>query len=199
MIQPVIFEVEKQIPQWIADYFELANAGNCSHKQSFYSTIKPHVLKTFGKFAGYDLQIIEKKCWSCNGTGVFKHYHYEFSQRYLISQEPCWRCKGGIYETKKISLRRYILNGKLYHIPCENFVSMTYYTNEIKGVIVHEQVDPNKALRAFIILLWIYNKAEFYNYLTSFAAHEIQNKTSWIKPLLQSLFKKDNTNDELPF
>lgn len=197
MKQETLFEIEKQIPQWIADYFELANAGVYLHKQSFYNVVKPHVLKIFGQFAGFDLQIIEKKCWSCNGTGVFKHYNYEFSQRYLIKEEPCWHCKNGIYETKRIPLERYILNGKIYHIPTDN-PGITY-TNEIKGVIVHEQVDSDKALRAYIILLWIYNKPEFYNYLTAFVTLEIINKTSWIKPLLQSLFKRDNTNDELPF
>jgi len=45
MSQQTLFEVEKQIPQWLADYFELANAGNYRYKQEFYDHIKPVILK----------------------------------------------------------------------------------------------------------------------------------------------------------
>lgn len=194
-----LFEIEKQIPQWLADYFELANAGNYVGKQSFYTNIKPVVLRTFGQFAGYDLQIIEKKCWTCNGTGVFKHYHHEFGQRYLIKKEQCWNCNNGIYQTKHISLARFILNGKVYHMPAENYTSAISYSNEIRGIIQHEQVDPKEAMRAYIILLWKFNKPAFYDHLKSLVDLEVTSKTKWIRDLIQSLFKKDNIVDELPF
>lgn len=32
-------------------------------KQAFYSLVKEPLLQKFGHMAGYDLQVIEKKCW----------------------------------------------------------------------------------------------------------------------------------------
>jgi hypothetical protein len=72
-IQTAIFPETKHIPQWIADYFAIANAGSYPEKQAFYTKVKPLVLKIYGEFAGYDLQIIKHKCRSCDGTGIYKH------------------------------------------------------------------------------------------------------------------------------
>ena len=144
MSQQTLFEVEKQIPQWLADYFELANAGNYRYKQDFYDHIKPVILKNFATPAGVDLQIIEKECWSCNGTGVYKKYQYEYGQRYLLSEQACFKCDKGIFDIKQVYLSRWILNGKVYHMPADKPL-YTPVTNEIKGIIKHEPVDNQAA------------------------------------------------------
>jgi hypothetical protein len=200
-IEPVLFEVEKQIPQWLADYFDLANSGSYRYKQDFYTEIKPVVLKNFARFDGFDLQIIVKKCNSCDGTGIFKHYYYEYGHRYLLKKEPCYHCYDGIYMTKKVYLARWILNGKIYHLPYVNVSNDTPIKNEIKGFIKHNPVDSEKVLRAFIILLWQYNKGGFYHHIERIAELKIKEGYKWINGLIQGLFMRDNlkVSDELPF
>lgn len=62
-------------------------------KDHFYK-IKNELLKK-GKVIGYDIQFIEgKKCWSCNGTGIYVGYHYSGDQFH----DQCWHCWGGWYK-----------------------------------------------------------------------------------------------------
>lgn len=185
-MEPELFPAEKQIPQWLADYFYIANAGNYSLKQMFYSEVKPVVLRVFGVHAGYDLQTIEYKCWTCGGTG--KYYN----------GNTCYHCSNGIYSTRQFSLERFILNGRLYHIPCKEVV-VEPVVNTIKGVITHETIDSKEAQRAFLILLWKYNKASFYNHLKEIIGKGISEESKRIKEIAQGLFRKDNLGDELPF
>ncbi|MGE5052049.1 MAG: hypothetical protein ACM3KI_11145 [Bacillota bacterium] len=189
-----LMPLTKHIPQWISNYFYQANCGNYVGKQYFYEKIKPFVLNSFGEFVGYDLQIIKQQCYSCDGTGVYKKYHYEYGQRFLVKKEACIRCNGGIYMTKRFSLARYVLNGKIYHIP-HFFESNRNHINTIEGVINHESINHDEAFRAYLIFLWKYDKAAFYSRLKEMA----QTKLKWIPEFIQSLIKKDNINDELPF
>jgi hypothetical protein len=195
-----LFPIEKQIPQWLADYFNMANAGKYKYKAEFYANIKGLVLNIHGVFDGYDLQIIEKACWSCDGTGIYKMYQYKNNKRYLLDKRDCYHCINGIYHTRRQPLERYLLNGVIYHIPVSPIREGLPWTpqpihNEIKGLIIHEPVDGDAALRAFLILCWKYNKLFFYQQAKEFAAQ----KTEWIINLIQSLFKKDNCIDDLPF
>lgn len=192
--QTTLFPDKLHIPQWLADYFHQANAGEYEYKSSFYTDIKPIVLGDYGVFSGYDLQIIEKKCRSCHGTGQYKHYHYENGRRYVLRTEPCYNCTDGIYYTAKVSLERYILNGKLYHMPCDAPVNAPV-VSVIRGIVKHEWVAPQQAIRAYYILLWRYNKPLFYQRLKKLAETKIEG----IHNLLQSLFRKDKSNDDLPF
>jgi len=196
-----LFETKKDIPKWIADYFYLANSGTYSGKQSFYSNVKTIILDKFGIFDGYDQQIIKKECWSCHGTGLYKHYWYECGELMCIKQEKCYSCIKGVYSTRQFFLKRYILNENIYHIPCDFEPIVGPIKNKINGIIKHETVNSEQAYRAYIILLFLYNKNKFYCLIKDMIQEEIRLKTNWIRPLIQKLFAYENTNtaDTLPF
>lgn len=188
------------IPKWVADYFYLANSGIYSGKQSFYSDVKPVILEKFAIFDGYDQQIIKKQCWSCNGTGIYTHttYHYPGGNK-TERTEPCYSCIKGIYSTREFFLKRYILNEMVYHIPCDFAPLVGPIKNKVHGIIKHEAVDSQKAYRAYIILLFLYNKTKFYYMVKDLIQEEIRLKTNWKRQLIQKLFAYENTNDDLPF
>lgn len=192
--QMELIPVIKHIPQWLADYFYKANAGEYKGKEYFYNQIKPFVLGCYGEFIGYELQIIKYKCTACGGTGTYKHYHWEDGQRYLLRQEPCFCCINGIYATMKFSLRKYVLNGKSYHIP-QTFKPDERHINTIRGKIKHEKIDSKEAYSAYLIILWKYDKQSFYRQLKEIT----KTKLKWVPELIQKIIRKDNTKDELPF
>ncbi len=197
--------MKTSIPRWVAEYFHIANSGIYSGKQSFYSNVKSVILEKFGIFDGYDQQIIKKQCWSCNGTGIYTHttYHYPEGNK-TQRKEPCYSCIKGIYSTRQFFLKRYLLNEKLYHIPCDFepiIVTPDLIKNSIDGIIKHETVDSQKSHRAYIILLFLYNKTKFYYMVKDIIQEEIRLKTTWKRQLIQKLFAYENTaaSDDLPF
>lgn len=146
----------------LANLLWKANAGMYPEKQLFYEHVKKPILSIYGVSDGYDLQTIKKKCWSCDGTGIYKHYHYEYGERFLVKQEECWNCSNGIYETKYIWLKRSIINGIIYHTP----VILPFMSakpepkNRINGLIEHKPVKHARA--SFFMLLFIYNRGVFF-------------------------------------
>ena len=199
-MQIELFPVKKHIPDYLAEYFRIANAGSYKYKEMFYSKVKPIVLNEFGEAAGFDLQTIKVKCRSCGGTGIYKHYHREGYSRIEISREQCWHCKDGIYRTTQIVLRRYILNGLIYHIPDNEIpIDGTVFKNRIEGIIPHLEVDSKAAQRAFFILLFKYNYPEFMYHIKRFLSEHRKDKERWVKDMFISLFRRKNTLDELPF
>lgn len=192
MEQLEIFHEVQHIPQWLADYFHKANAGEYPEKRDFYSRLKPYILKNLGEFTGYDLQIIEKKCHTCDGTGQWGYWRHD-------GGDTCWSCNGeGIYQIKKISLERYLLNGVVYHIPCYE-LKPEPHKNEIKGLVKHEPVNGIEAHKAFMVLLWKYNKDEYYRTIWRFIADYSGKMKDEIRSFCQMLIRKDNIKNELPF
>ena len=191
-----LFPATNHIPQWLADYFHKANAGQYAGKHDFYINVKPLILE-HGEFIGYDLQIINKPCHSCDGTGVYKKYG---RNGHVYDRDSCWNCNGtGIYEIKKISLKRYLLNGKIYHVPCYEIRSEPH-KNEIKGYVVHDQVDSDEAFRAYLILLWKYNRNWFYYKIKAMIDYKVMAPMKkQLQDICQFLIRKENLNDELPF
>jgi len=195
-----LFPVKKHIPDYLAEYFRVANAGSYKYKEMFYSKVKPIVLNEFAEAAGFDLQTIKVKCRSCNGTGIYKHYHWEGNCRIEISREQCWHCSDGIYRTSRVVLRRYILNGLIYHIPDNDVpIEGTIFKNYIDGIIPHIEVNSKAAERAFLILLFKYNYPEFMYRAKRILEENCNAKSKWIKDLFSNLFRRKNTLDDLPF
>src|SRR4051812_16726157 len=92
-------------------WFRLANSAP---PRGFYS-FKDPFLKRFAAPAGYDLQIIERECWTCSGSGSFD------------GRDRCHRCGGdGVYRRDEIYLKRFLLADAVYHKPVDN------------GVVCHE-------------------------------------------------------------
>lgn len=192
----LLFPDKEHIPQWLANYFYKANAGNYDGKLDFYLNIKPIVLNNYADFIGYDLQIIEKKCHSCDGDGVYKKYDFN---GHVYDRETCWSCNGtGIYEIKKMSLKRYLLNGRIYHIPAYE-IRNEPVKNHINGLIKHEAISPYDAHNAYLILLWKYNRNWFYHRVKELIDQRKGELKTQLQNFVQGLIRKENINNELPF
>lgn len=131
------------------------------------------MLELFATEDGHDLQVIVKKCHGCAGSGMYWR------------DEECYRCGGtGIFEVKNIALKRYRLNGEVFHRPLgrlthnrtqieifdgydtHGYTKFKYepftgkLTDTIRGIIVHKpgELNPNWA---YLYLLFNYDKIAF--------------------------------------
>lgn len=178
------------------------NTNHYYYKKSFY-VFKYMLLQKYGHFDQYDLQVIKKTCWSCEGTGKFK-----------CSWKPtefCWSCGGGgIYETKNILLKRYILNDNLFHLPAGRYNNEpVIIINKIDGYIIHKPIEGN-ATYAFFYLLWHYDKEKFFKCLMEEVAARNTRAKHKIKQIIRkathplraiaNIYKvNQKEQDELPF
>lgn len=203
MKQTIIpFKENEDIPKAHFHAFIVCNsAGAWKHKQSFY-TLKSEILKKHGHESNYDLQIIKKPCHSCDGKGVYK-CDWKLP-------EACWSCGGdGVYQTKKVVLRRYLLNGAIFHEPVGELVGSTlkvfngyednYYqtfkyepfngkiVGEISGLIKHEPMELNPTW-GFYYLLWNYNRERFLKCVSS----DIKLYRTRTKHKLKNLLERNN-------
>lgn len=139
-------------------WFCLANAHG---GQDFYA-FKDRFLKRFGTPDGYDLQKVEKMCFRCDGSGIYSR------------DELCRSCDGtGIHHTNEHWLRRYNLEGRIYHKPIDNGEVWHEHgfkypepRDIIEGLIRHDSVDSKVARRAFYRLLIRHEPITFYNIIT---------------------------------
>lgn len=170
------FKENADIPESHLYAFRVCNSGSFAYKQQFYK-LKSILLKTYGHESNYDLQIIKKVCYSCDGKGN----HYTGSQ--------CWNCDKGIYQTKQVVLKRYILNGALFHEPIGELIGsqvkvFTGYwedygeamfrfesfggriINTINGIIKHEPL-PLHPVWSYYYLLWNYDRNMLFKLIAS--------------------------------
>jgi hypothetical protein len=186
-MQLEIFSYPKQISDELFTSFDNANAGDYPFKQDFYTKLKLPFLFKFGKFAGYDLQTITKKCDRCNGTGKYHGYILE----------ACYCCDAtGIYAVNNYTLERFILNNKLFHIP--NFGKQdVVYINHFKEILKHDDISYLDAVKGFFTIAIELNYQLFLDDLID----EIKNrnflKNVELRDYIQELITKHN--DELPF
>ena len=161
--------------------FKVCNSGKSHfYKPAFY-VLKNELLQTYGRPNDFDLQEIEKKCRTCGGSGMYS------------KSEGCRNCGGsGIWATKKVVLKRYILNGAVFHQPVgeltydgrlkvfdgyeedhecgygyAKFIYQNFHgiiKNKITGTIKHEPYKLSMEW-AYLYLLWAYKRAEFHTTL----------------------------------
>ena len=83
-------------------------------KRAFYP-VKTMILQRFGIKDGLDLQeLAGKRCWSCDGSGIFVH-------TYSGDEECCDRCGGnGWYKSPcYVTLQRWELGRYVFHEPID--------------------------------------------------------------------------------
>lgn len=192
------FKENMDIPESHLYALRVCNSGGAwAYKQSFYK-LKNEILEKYGHEADYDLQTIKKKCYTCNGTG--RHH----------SGNACWNCTNGVYSTKKVVLKRYLINGAIFHNPvgelfagklkifdgyyeseysCEEYPKFRSedfngkIVGEISGIIKHEAMNLHP-IWAYYYLLWNYNREKFYACLTSDVKQYQTNTQYKLKRLL---------------
>jgi len=173
------FKEQDDIPAAHFYAFNVCNsAGSNGWKNSFYA-LKNELLKAYGHEADYDLQYIEKKCYTCNGTGMYSEIN------------RCRNCLGtGIYAKRNVLLKRFLLNGHIFHQPVGELIDcrgkiFDGYTEDddcfygayakfryenfngvikenISGLIKHEPHSLNPTF-AFYYLLWVFDREKFYS------------------------------------
>ena len=161
---------QESIPSDIMDAFVLCNTAprGWEYKQCFYSLAKEPMLRLHGQRAGFDLQIIEKKCWECAGTGT--DYH---------CTDKCGYCYGsGIYETKKIVLERYILNGRVFHQPTKLLWSKVgLFDNILNGLVVHNSEVNSPDAHFFSVLMFLWGHGTISACMSAIRNWNMVNKT----------------------
>lgn len=199
MKQSVLFEPEITFPPSDKFLFDVCNSApnHWNYKQSFYH-LKQVILSKYAVQVGIARQIIDVKCSSCNGTGVF--------QRGV----SCMRCDRGIYQRRTYFLRKYVMNGKGYYVPICYEASLGGITEEIKGYIVHDPIEGVHPNFAYAALMYKYDSQVFHMFIIQFQNKlskydwkkwgEIsQGKANFIEALAAWYEVNLQTQDDLPF
>ncbi|MDQ5929996.1 MAG: hypothetical protein QG594_1779 [Bacteroidota bacterium] len=174
--------------------FNVCNCANkyWSHKQAFYR-FKSELLQKHGHQAGYDLQVIKKACYSCDGKGFYR------------KNAPCLSCAGtGTFSIKKVVLKRYLLNGELFHAPMGELLGNKLkpfaeiselkpfnepFVKQVNGLIVHEAAPLNPSW-AFYYLLWNYDRLLFFQHIYA----DIDTYNTRAKHKFKNILKNNATN-----
>lgn len=133
----------------------IANSYPSSTDRELFYEIKSRILRQRGTTDGYDLQHIPgKKCFSCDGTGIYVGYHTFSGTRF---EDYCRRCgeSGWHKRPKWIVLDRWILDGFVFHIPGQvHRIEPDSGTarKQITGVIEHRNYSYRQICRAHLLL-----------------------------------------------
>jgi hypothetical protein len=160
-----LFEPEIKMPHSDFRLFVACNNADRDwvYKQSFYK-LKNELLEKYADAAGYDRQIVKHVCNVCRGTGWYS------------TDARCRRCIDGVYAEYSYILKRYALNGQLFHRPVERADGPI--VEVIKGIIKHNTPDVRPGF-AYACLLKKYKPADFNEHLRLFRSRF--TKSDWKK------------------
>lgn len=129
----------------------LLHHANRKHKSPEFYVIKNRILKKYGKHRCYDVQFIEgKKCYSCNGSGLFWVY-------YRGEYDTCWHCHNGWYKRPVWNVLSRVEFGKYsFHQPfARSYTKPENSIGIIEGYIEHNK--SNYSDFAGFVLFQIYD------------------------------------------
>lgn len=135
------------------EHFKRLDQASYLAKSEFYK-IKEFVLLTEAVADGFDIQISEKSCTKCYGRG-FKIINNCRRSRKKITYEKveCLECQGtGIIGKREWYLRRYILNGEVFHLSA-NTKPTTKLVNTITTPRQMQSIDPSDSYYSLALLL----------------------------------------------
>jgi hypothetical protein len=148
-------------PQCIRSWMRDANAyGNnfswAAWCNPFYP-FKDRLLWKHGTFLGYNIQRIKRECNRCGGTGNFLYWTDS-------SYKKCWCCNGtGLYRIDYHLLERYLLFGDIYHKPIRlaDVKRFGAIGPLIKGKIEHKHMSARHAWISFLMLAFLFDQSVF--------------------------------------
>ena len=133
----------------------LLHHANREGRNEYLYKIKNRLLSKYGKFIGHDIQFIEgKKCHSCDGTGIYVHYHWHGSER---EYEGCYRCYNGWYKRPTWNvLQRIQFGNYVFHQPFERLYKKPEDVSLpiIEGYIEHNRSKHGKFALTILFLLY---------------------------------------------
>lgn len=109
------------------------------YKKQFYE-IKDTILRKHGiNWGDYDLQHIQKECWTCNGTGIFP---------YPSNIRTCLRCGGsGNYIDRWIKLNIWHFWKYEFHQPSD---SEPLYGKTLEQIYMDKKLSPRRIIDDYI-------------------------------------------------
>lgn len=134
----------------------LLHYANRETKNIHFYAIKDKILQKHGKHIGYDIQFIDgKKCYSCDGTGIYKNYYHGMWHR-----DTCWNCWRGWFKRPTWNILQRIQFGKfVFHKPyLRVYEKPDIETPIIEGYIDHNSTKWYQGPIALFILGVIYEK-----------------------------------------
>lgn len=202
LILPLFVEWSEATPA-AADLLAVANAARggfdpvfIDWKKMHFYPFKTRLLRRHGVPDGADLQIIDLPCNRClNGV-----WHSLYSERHEI----CYNCGGtGVYRTDAVVLQRWLFGGRVFHEPTKRFTGLDVWDSErmcelldgpwrskIDGLVKHEPVPGAEARRAWLALLWRFEREQFYATIEKIVVAKVRIALGRIaSPLLRPCYK----------
>ena len=155
----------------------LHHANREGRNKHFYK-IKNRILSNYGTHICYDVQFIEgKKCFSCDGTGIYLKTSYQFGML-GINECQCWDCYAGWYKRPVWNILEKVKFGKYYfHQPFKkSYVKPEISVKNIEGYISHNQSKFGKL--AITILFLVFER----DYLKRYWLENCGWRCSWWLP-----------------
>lgn len=150
----------------IAPILGAANAAPPGLDRERFYAIKGHILRTYGRPDGFDVQQIEHECWRCGGSG---NEPYSWDNNDWLN--PCLKCDGtGVYERIYIRLDRWRLGKRAFYIPAGR---LSYAEasqpgqRQINGRVTHRQPRGYRAREAALWLALAFDRRYFALLMTS--------------------------------
>lgn len=148
----------KQFIGWLLWW---ANADKPTIDSDKFYVLKGCLLNKYGEHRGYCWQHIVKKCWTCDGTGMFN------------KQERCRRCWNGVYDEVWIQHSKWTLGGSQFLTPVDETRNKALVDGkcevhgqsvEIEGYVKHD-VDCRLSNEARLWLYLIFDRRMFWREL----------------------------------
>lgn len=133
----------------IPKLLQIANSG--CRSPEFYR-LKDKILHQRGKLIGYDVQYIEKECYSCGGTGIHNGYY---------GKRSCWNCTDGIYSRRYYLLERWKFGKYVFHRPVKSCKWYECGPVTINGYIRHKIPQRHLAEECYLWLALIFDQELF--------------------------------------
>lgn len=153
--------------------------ANGEGKRDIWYSLKQRLCDRYGINDGYDVQCLPgKKCYSCDGTGIFVRYHSFGSS----TKERCYRCTEGWYKTPSfVLLQRIKVGDHVFHKPVGRQSKLCFpdipISVKIEGYIEHSK--KKYGWLAFSILYIIFDRKKYISYVKGFG---IGWRCSWWLP-----------------
>lgn len=147
----------KKLLSWLLHH---ANRGDHYSYKGYFYPIKNKILSKYGKYKGIDVQFIEgKKCYRCNGTGVYVGYYEMSGQKWT---DTCHSCSRGWYKLpryvilKKIQLGKYLFHQPSYSYESSKKILAAKNVNYIQGYIEHDESKYSEICSKILFFIYDY-------------------------------------------
>lgn len=158
--------IKKKILSTLLHY---ANRYPYLEKGDIFYEIKTSILAHNAKQLGKQVQHIVKKCYSCNGTGVFSEY-YDGWNYTKLEPRTCYNCNHGVYDQFYSLLVLWQFGSYQFHTFIDRIngplFSQAYFKDlpllePIEGKVKKEPVKNWLHREAYLWLILIYKQDQF--------------------------------------